>query len=55
MPRAPAENRSLIGTEGIAIGILRKPRLARLHDEDGDDYDGEDDDWDDDDDDFARK
>lgn len=29
MPRAPAENRSLIGTEGIAIGILR-PSLARL-------------------------
>lgn len=28
MPRAPAENRSLIGTEGIAIGILRRPRLA---------------------------
>lgn len=30
MPRVPAENRSLIGTEGIAIGILRRPRLARL-------------------------
>jgi len=30
MPRAPAENRSLIGTEGIAIGILRRLRLARL-------------------------
>jgi len=48
MPRVPAENRSLIGTEGIAIGILRRrPRLARHIDDDDDNDDDDDDDEDD--------